>query len=51
MNTEARDLRDHLEAAAECRRRGDHGGAHAAELAALTCLRVLLAPHSERGAA
>jgi hypothetical protein len=37
-----RELRDHLEEAAAPRRRGDHGAADAAELAALILLRSIL---------
>jgi hypothetical protein len=43
MTPLTRELRDHLQAAAEARRSGDVSAADAAELAALTCLRALLA--------
>ena len=43
MTRNTRDLRDHLEAAAEARRRGDYAAADAAETAALILLRSMLA--------
>jgi hypothetical protein len=39
-----RALRDHLDEAAEARRRGDHAAADAAEVQALLTLRSILLP-------
>jgi hypothetical protein len=41
LTAPTRAVRDHLESAAEARRRGDHGAADAAELAALILLRAI----------
>jgi hypothetical protein len=44
-----RPVIEHLEAMAEARRRGDHAAADAAEMAAYTSLRTLLAGGAEAG--